>query len=936
MSESVCYVFICKRFDYELAYKWIWGCISCCRLWPVVNSEWLGINSVHFSYDYLQLIFEMESIQQNYNDNFMEHASSGSPSSPDISNIVGAAQLNPRIGHEYQVEVSSMIEEPERLQLLMNPADSEVVHDNSLFFAIGLPILGAWKHNEVEDSGHEGWGYLGDIDRTVNAIKPAKTANVKKNGMSGDSKSGELGKSKKYKMAPGTSSNSWSDADAKSFLLGLFVFGKNFIQIKRFLENKGMGEILSFYYGKFYKSDEYRRWSSCRKIKGRKCMIGQKFFTGRRQHELLSRLIPHVSEESQDTLLQVSKSYVEGRASLEKYISSLKSIVGLGVLVEAVGIGKEKEDLTSLSAGSGKNNRLFSARTSKSWSSLAPSDIIKLLTGGFRLSKAKSKDLFWEAVWPRLLARGWHSEQPKNQGYVNSKDYLVFLMPGVENFSRRKLVRGDHYFDSVSDVLSKVVAEPNLLELEEETKVGNCNEEPETGSYEDDQSDYHLQCYLKPRASTYNTAHMEFMVIDTSLMHGGKSSGLRELKSVPGNSVGKVEVDAAAITYKGANRTRKVNRDKVMLESINQKLTKFRVIDSSMLYDGKLLKVRELRYPQVELEDASKMTGLSGESKRSSSDDDSPSVVEANMQMYGKNNISNTDSQKDISDCNATNQKEAYDNPHINASKMVESQQNQKSCVSDDNQLKRTIKHQFSRRPRSGHSNHAVLPIKRRRLTACAKAESSHVIEKSTGGLGSEELAFSQSSSFPDANENVGDPVSDQQNGSSIASSADRIVEESKQESILNENCQCMSVSCVKDEKCEAQSPINFNIPQVLSKPENGEMMAMVEEDGQTLKANDPSMEQQPKINPRRQSTRNRPLTVRALESLANEFLHVQRRQKRKDIQIHKDAFSPCRRARTKGKTMLRRHSSDHGTAVLVEEKHLNGDSSASEISANH
>ncbi|MCI40220.1 hypothetical protein A2U01_0061452, partial [Trifolium medium] len=78
------------------------------------------------------------------------------------------------------------------------------------------------------------------------------------------------------------------------------------------------------------------------------------------------------------------------------------------------------------------------------------------------------------------------------RGYVTSKDYLVFLTPGVEKFSRRKLVKGDHYFDSVSDVLRKVVAEPSILELEEEAaaKVGSFNEEePEKGSNEDDFSD---------------------------------------------------------------------------------------------------------------------------------------------------------------------------------------------------------------------------------------------------------------------------------------------------------------------------------------------------------------------------------------------------------------------------------------------------------------
>jgi hypothetical protein len=158
---------------------------------------------------------------------------------------------------------------------------------------------------------------------------------------------------------------------------------------------------------------------------------------------------------------------MEGGTSLEDYISSLKSTVELGVLVEAVGIGKEKGDLTRLGMEPGKDVQAFPAPACKALSSLGPSEIIQYLTG-FRLSKTKSNDLFWEAVWPRLLARGWHSEQPKYRGYVTSNDYLVFLIPGVEKFSRRKLVKGDHYFDSVSDVLRKVVAEPNILVLKEE------------------------------------------------------------------------------------------------------------------------------------------------------------------------------------------------------------------------------------------------------------------------------------------------------------------------------------------------------------------------------------------------------------------------------------------------------------------------------------
>ncbi|KAK7293181.1 hypothetical protein RJT34_16043 [Clitoria ternatea] len=832
----------------------------------------------------------MESIQEDYGDDFMEQASKGSPGSPDISDIIGVPWSNPRVGEEYQVEIPSMMKKSERLQLLMNPADLEVKGDNSLSFAIGLPNTVTWIHNDVGK---------------------------------GNNNSAQLGKSENHVSAPGTLSNSWTETDAKSFILGLFIFGKSFIKIKEFLENKGMGEILSFYYGKFYKSDEYRRWSDCRKIKGRKCIIGQKLFTGQRQHELLSRLIPCVSEESQDTLLQVSKSYVEGKASVEEYISSLKSTVGLGALVEAVGIGKEKEDLTSFAVELGKNDRVFSKPTCKAWSSLGPGEIVKFLTGGFRLSKAKSSDLFWEAVWPRLLARGWHSEQPKNQGYVISKDYLVFLIPGIKKFSR-KLVKGDHYFDSVSDVLSKVVAEPNLLELEGEAKVGSCSDkEQEKGSDKDH------QCYLKPRAST--AVHIKLMIVDTSSVHRGKASNLMEFKSLPVNSVRKVEVNAFGKAYKKAKNTKKANHSKDMSKNIDRKLTKFTVVDTSMLYKGKLLKVRKLRYLPVKFECASKMTGLSRESKDGSSGKDSPSVMGANIPTCDTKNISNMDRQKGISDSDATNQKEANGKPENDANKKVESQKNPRTSVSDDKQVKRTIKHQFSRRARLGSSNQAVLPTKRRRLTACAKAETSRLIENSLKDLVSEKLAFSQSSSFPNANQNVDDPVNHKQNGSGI----------DNKESTPNEACQHASFSCVKVEKCESQPSVTCIIPRVPLTSEYGKMMAKVEEGRQCLKENEKplrascvvgSKEKQPSTSPRRQSKRNRPLTVRAMESLANEFLHVQRKQKRKDMLPHKDAFNPCRRARTRGRTMLHRHSSDHATAVVVEEKHLNGDCKVCEI----
>ncbi|KAF7817905.1 uncharacterized protein G2W53_023360 [Senna tora] len=892
--------------------------------------------------------FHMELAHLDHNNNCLVYASdmkSTPPSSPDISDIVGAPQMTPRLGDEYQVETPPMITESERLKLLLSPADSELVNDNSYSFAMGLPVPLIWVHNEVEES-----------------------------------KSSLQGQSKAYGMPPSRLSNSWSDADEKSFLLGLFIFGKNFIHIKRFLDDKGMGEIMSFYYGKFYKSNEYRRWSDYRKIKGRKCMTGQKLFTGWRQHELVSRLNSKVTEKLQDTLLQllsvmsldphfahvykqISKSYAKGRASLEEYIFSLKSTVGLGVLVEAVGIGKEKEDLTRLAVESVKHSQSFSVYpcvpTSKAWSSLEPNDIIKFLTGGFRLSKAKSNDLFWEAVWPRLLARGWHSEQPNNNpGFVSSRDYLIFLIPGVKKFSRRKLVKGNHYFDSISDVLSKVVSEPNLLELEvEEAKVGGCTEEdglfPENASSDkDDQFDSHRPCYLKPRVPTFNTDDMKFTVVDTSLVYRGKSSDLRELKYLPlgfnitskkinqmtsGNTVSKTEVCNAGKTHKGDKHLGEANHKKGVSDNNSNKLSKCTVVDTSLVHRGKLSsKVRELRCVPVELKDTSKkMAALSREIEGISS----PGEKEDTVQLENREKNSNADCHRSTMDVDATiNKRRTYDNINNKADKIVERQRNPKTCKSDDKLLKKIMKQQSGPTARSGKSNNAASPIKRRRLTACVKAETRRILEISSGDLGSEKSAFSRSSSFPEANKKSGNQVSHKQNVCFVASPAKEIVEDDKKGILLIKNCPGRAMSCSKVEKCESQQPINSNIIEVPPKSENDEMM---EEDDKCQNPNagelvpnpvvtssgDGSMEQNPDMNQRRHSTRNRPLTVKALESIESDFMiFVQRQPKKKEDQAPKDPFNPCRRARTRVKATTHRHSSGGGSAVSMEDRHLNGD----------
>ncbi|KAL2545493.1 uncharacterized protein Fot_14733 [Forsythia ovata] len=109
------------------------------------------------------------------------------------------------------------------------------------------------------------------------------------------------------------SENYWSENQKDNFLLGLYTFGKNFIQVRKFVECKDMGAVLSFYYTKFYDFPEYRRyWSDYRKAKARK-VGGKKKISGLKVHELLSRTHSCVSGERRIDLLVVDTSLSDGK-----------------------------------------------------------------------------------------------------------------------------------------------------------------------------------------------------------------------------------------------------------------------------------------------------------------------------------------------------------------------------------------------------------------------------------------------------------------------------------------------------------------------------------------------------------------------------------------------------------------------------------------------
>lgn len=512
---------------------------------------------------------EVEAAQVNGLNYIDEQADeqSLSPEHSGVYDVFGDPDIFPRVGEQYQVEVPPLISKSDYYWSLRNPDEAESTASTLYKFRVGLPIPIIWIKDEVENHRHNlqknasksnGVTNKNDlkwIKETSNGLdcdKPKLVAvdstlvNGMKLGEAANSNMQQETKIEKHRdkghcLVPGSACDTWNEIEEASFILGLYIFGKNLVQVKRFIGNKKMGDILSFYYGKFYKSDKYQRWSGCRKMRSRKCIYGQKIFTGPRQQELLSRLLPIVSEECYNKLIEVSKAFVEGKMLLEDYVLTLKASVGLKALVEGVGVGKGKEDLTGLNIDSMKSTQANPVRqeipVGKACSMLTPSEIISFLTGDFRLSKARTSDLFWEAVWPRLLARGWHSEQPDSHNYaVASKHSLVFLVPGVKKFSR-KLVKGNHYFDSVSDVLCKVASDPELIELE--TVADNDGTSKEGNGWTKDTKldcenspNQPRHCYLKVKTPNRGTDVMKFTVVDTSLA-SEKMTKVRELRSLP-------------------------------------------------------------------------------------------------------------------------------------------------------------------------------------------------------------------------------------------------------------------------------------------------------------------------------------------------------------------------------------------------------------------
>ncbi|PON57148.1 SANT domain containing protein [Parasponia andersonii] len=463
-----------------------------------------------------------------------------------------AGKLLPRVGKKYQADIPPLTGKCDRLRLVSIPfvdSDAAIDRSNSSSLRLPIPVVRRAKckvdnlngdtefgnneeriiplNNESQEPLSTELG-IGKYEEDSSSVQPNTELDPVKKGLC---------------TLPGSLEKTWTDIELDSFLLGLYIFGKNLALVKRFVGSREMGDVLFFYYGKFYNSDRYRRWSECRKSRDRHSIYGKKLFTGSRQQKMLSRLFSRVSKDNEDVLIESHTNFCDGKISFEDYVFALKDIVGVSVLIEEIGINGRRKKLQNLAGSTPepiKSNNMFSDESEtpfgKVYSALTSDEIVKFLSGDFRLSKAQSKGLFWKAVWPRLLARGWHSERLKNHAALGLKHSSVFLAHRVPKFSS-ELVKGKHYYNSVGDVLYKVASRPKILESikKQAEKLGQDG------------------------LSSCKQHEMKYTVVDTSKLDEEERPKLTELLSLP---VQPVNVDIPAFSAKNVHNESEKSEDK--------------------------------------------------------------------------------------------------------------------------------------------------------------------------------------------------------------------------------------------------------------------------------------------------------------------------------------------------------------------------------------
>jgi hypothetical protein len=292
----------------------------------------------------------MESESPNLEDTGGHQPSSEASFASDV--IYDDSPVPPCIGSEHQAEIPNLLTEDERRELMGGSLNGSTSHGYGYPIVVGLALPIIWaspsevnkKEEELQmhffpestTRGSSSGGvqsqvtstcpinnYTGKCDPTFqdqHTVVPAVQTECDANQAHDDKmapcptqeglrvtnypKMKQIG-TEQLNPLPYSPVALWTDLEAELFLLGLYIFGKNLNLLTRFLATKTLGDALSFYYGKFYRRDAYKRWSDCRKAKTRKCILGERIFQGWRQQELMSRLKSKIPKEDHDSLIEV-------------------------------------------------------------------------------------------------------------------------------------------------------------------------------------------------------------------------------------------------------------------------------------------------------------------------------------------------------------------------------------------------------------------------------------------------------------------------------------------------------------------------------------------------------------------------------------------------------------------------------------------------------
>lgn len=198
-------------------------------------------------------------------------------------NLSEEPKIVPRLGEEYQVALPELASQSKYHEKPRNEVKDEDAND----FLRGLPLSVMWVQPGPDNDKNELAASKGKVSSVMNE--------------KGSDSNGSF-------PVPGSSYKPLSKTEEDNFLLGLYIFGRDFMQVKNFIGSRSIGEILSHYYGKFYRSQWHQKWLRCKKTRSTKYACGRKIFTGSRQQELLSRLLQPLSEEGKNELLEVQPS----------------------------------------------------------------------------------------------------------------------------------------------------------------------------------------------------------------------------------------------------------------------------------------------------------------------------------------------------------------------------------------------------------------------------------------------------------------------------------------------------------------------------------------------------------------------------------------------------------------------------------------------------